>query len=131
MRSRSRSRGARQSILRRIQALARVPRLVADHHGHHAAARFGRWSGPVQHWEGQPFGPAYLLGVLANDVVIGAAMNFLPVWGVKKLLEGLRSKVEREGIRTEELDGVFVGFAPGAVPRLYETITGGTWVSCS
>jgi Zn-dependent protease with chaperone function len=74
----------------------------------------------VEHLSGVALFAAYSIGVLLTIVVVAGALNFLPVLGNRTLLRGLTAKLEADGIRVEALGGVFVGFAPGAAPRLYE-----------
>jgi Zn-dependent protease with chaperone function len=74
----------------------------------------------LEHWNGAALWAAYSIGVLLTIAVVAGALNFLPVLGNGTLLRGVKAKLEVEGIRVEALGGVFVGFAPGATPRLYE-----------
>jgi hypothetical protein len=74
----------------------------------------------LEHWSGGALWATYSIGVLVTIGVVTGAMNFLPLLGNGTLLRGLRAKVEAEGIHAESLGAVFVGFAPGAAPRLYE-----------
>src|SRR5690242_5455606 len=75
------------------------------------------------HLEGPALWFAYGMGLALTFSATLLLVNFAAPAGFIALERQLREKYERSGVRPEICDGLFVGLAPHALPRLYE----GNW----
>ncbi len=62
----------------------------------------------------------YFAGLLVTAVVTTLLCDWLAFRSHGQLRSPLLAKLEREGIMPEALGGILIGFAPAAVPRIYE-----------
>jgi hypothetical protein len=61
------------------------------------------------------------VGLAATVALYLAVLNIVPLWGYGELQRRLRARLERDGRRPEAMAARFVGFAPSAALRLYES----------
>jgi hypothetical protein len=79
-----------------------------------ALARVGRIE--VAGWWG-----VFLGGLAAALALYLVTVNRAPLWGYRELQQRLHDRFQREGVGEPLSGGCFVGFAPSATPRLYES----------
>jgi hypothetical protein len=65
----------------------------------------------------------YVLGFVAGLGAYLLVANYGSVMGHKSLVRSLKAKLAQEQVSAESWDGIFVGFSPAAVPKIYELNT--------
>jgi Zn-dependent protease with chaperone function len=75
----------------------------------------------LMHLAGETLWTAYAVGFIAALTISVVCSNFAPLYGHAELESNIRAKLAGDAFAREAHDGLFVGLAPDATPRLYES----------